>query len=69
MKIKFSRNALRFLDKIIEKDKERIRQKTKNLVLSIEKQKIIPKQVEKSRLYGSTILFLIVYDGCPIMRR
>ncbi len=42
MKTKFSRNAIRFLDKIAEKDKERIRQKIRTLVLSIEKQGIIP---------------------------
>ena len=44
MRIKFSRSAVRFLDKITEKDKERIRQKIKALVLSIEEQGIIPFQ-------------------------
>ncbi len=53
MTIKFSRNAIKFLDKITEKDKERIRQKIKTLVLSIEEQGIIPfRELDIKKLSG-----------------
>jgi len=53
MTIKFSRNAIKFLDKIIEKDKERIRQKIKILVLSIEEQGVIPfRELDIKKLSG-----------------
>ncbi len=53
MRVKFSRSAVRFLDKITEKDKERIRQKIKALVLSIEEQGIIPfREMDIKKLSG-----------------
>ncbi len=53
MTIKFSRDAIKFLEKITEKDKERIRQKTKILVISIEEQGIIPfRELDIKKLSG-----------------
>lgn len=53
MRIKFSRSAVRFIDKIVEKDKERIQKKIKYLVLSIDQYGIIPfKELEIKKLSG-----------------
>ena len=59
MRIKFSRNAIEFLEKIAEKDKERIRQKIKTLVLSIEEQGIVPfREMDIKKLSGEWSDFL-----------
>ena len=42
MKVKFHNRAVKFLEKLDEKDKERIRLKLKSLVSTIEEQGIIP---------------------------
>lgn len=42
MKINFSNSSLKFLEKINEKDKERIRLKIKEMILEIETTGIIP---------------------------
>jgi mRNA interferase RelE/StbE len=64
MTIKFSRPAAKFLDKITEKDKERIRQKIKTLVLSIENQGIIPfRELDIKKLSGEWSEFLRMRIG------
>lgn len=64
MRIQFSRNAIRFLDKIGEKDKERIRQKIKTLVLSIEEQGIIPfRELDIKKLSGEWSEFFRMRSG------
>ncbi len=53
MRIKFSRNAEKFINKIAEKDKNRIQQKVKFLTLTIENQGIIPfKELDIKKLSG-----------------
>ena len=53
MRIKFSRNANRFIEKIAEKDKNRIQKKVKTLTLAIENQGIIPfKELDIKKLSG-----------------
>lgn len=42
MKINFSSNSLKFLDKINDKDKEKIRLRIKELLMEIESNGIIP---------------------------
>lgn len=53
MRIKFSRSAIKFLDKITEKDKERIRERIGVLVSSIEEHAIIPfRELDVKKLSG-----------------
>ena len=64
MTIKFSHAATKFLDKITEKDKERIRQKIKTLVLSIENQGVIPfRELDIKKLSGEWSEFLRMRIG------
>jgi mRNA interferase RelE/StbE len=59
MRIKFHNRAVKFLDKLDEKDKERIRLKLKSLVSAIEAQGIIPfKELDVKRLEGEWKGFL-----------
>ncbi|MCK6620873.1 MAG: type II toxin-antitoxin system RelE/ParE family toxin [Calditrichaceae bacterium] len=53
MRIKVSRSAVKFIEKITEKDKDRIRQKISTLVLAIEEQGIIPfREMDIKKLSG-----------------
>ena len=64
MRIKFSRNAVSFLEKITEKDKERIRQKIKTLVLSVEEHGIVPfREMDIKKLSGEWSEFLRMRIG------
>lgn len=64
MRIKFSRNAVKFLEKITEKDNERIRQKMRALVLSIEEQGIIPfREMDIKKLSGEWFEFFRMRIG------
>ncbi len=42
MRVRFHNRAVKFLDKLDERDKERIRLKLKSLISTIEEQGIIP---------------------------
>jgi mRNA interferase RelE/StbE len=64
MRIKFSQSAIKFLNKITEKDKERIRQKIKTLVLSIEEQGFIPfREMDIKKLSGEWAEFFRMRIG------
>ena len=53
MRVRFHSQAIRFLEGIPEKDRERIRLKLKSLVGAIETQGIIPfKELDVKRLEG-----------------
>lgn len=53
MRIRFSRNAVKFLDKLTDKDKERIRERIRVLVLSVETNGIIPfRELDIKKLSG-----------------
>lgn len=59
MRGRFHNRALKFLDKIDEKDKERIRLKIRSLVGAIEERGIIPfKELDVKRLEGEWEDFL-----------
>ena len=58
MKVKFSKNAVKFLNTLSSTDQERIREKLKTLVLSIEESGSIPFQeldIKNSRVNGKAI--------------
>jgi len=64
MRIKFSRNAKKFIDKINEKDRERIQSKIKSLLQSIEEHGIIPfKELDIKKLSGTWVGFLRLRIG------
>jgi len=53
MKIEFSRSALKFIEKLGEKDKEKVRLKLKSLLISLEGQGIIPfRELDIKKLDG-----------------
>ena len=53
MKIEFSRSALKFIEKLGKKDKEKVRLKIKSLLISIEVQGIIPfRELDIKKLNG-----------------
>lgn len=53
MIIKFSKRAIKFLDKLSEKDQEKIRSKIKFLVTSIDEEGIIPfRKIDIKKLDG-----------------
>jgi len=59
MRVRFHSRAVKFLEKLEEKDKERIRLKLKFLVSTIEAQGIIPfKELDVKRLEGEWKGFL-----------
>ncbi len=59
MRVRFHNRAVKFLDRLDEKDGERIRLKLKSLVSSIEQQGIIPfKELDVKRLEGEWRGFL-----------
>ncbi|MGO9021147.1 MAG: type II toxin-antitoxin system RelE family toxin [Syntrophobacteraceae bacterium] len=59
MRVKFHNRTVKFLDKLDEKDRERIRLKLKSLVGTIEEQGIIPfKELDVKRLEGEWRGFL-----------
>jgi mRNA interferase RelE/StbE len=59
MRVRFHSRAVKFLEKLEEKDKERIRLKLKSLVSAIEAQGIIPfKELDAKRLEGEWKGFL-----------
>lgn len=54
MIIKFSKNAVKFLEKLTERDKENIRLKIKLLVTSIEEEGILPfRKIDIKKLEGN----------------
>lgn len=54
MIIKFSKNAVKFLEKLTERDKEKIRLKIKLLVTSIEEEGILPfRKMDIKKLEGN----------------
>jgi mRNA interferase RelE/StbE len=64
MRVRFHNRAVRFLEKLDEKDKERIRLKLKSLVSAIEVQGIIPfKELDVKRLEGEWKGFLRMRSG------
>lgn len=64
MRVKFHNRAVKFLDKIDGKDKERIRLKIGSLVGAIEEQGIIPfKELDIKRLEGEWEGFLRMQLG------
>ena len=64
MRVKFSQNSIKFINKINEKDRERIRDKIQTLLKSIEEQGIIPfKELDIKRLSGSWIGFMRLRIG------
>jgi len=64
MKVRFHSRAVKFLEKLDEKDKERIRLKLKFLVNTIEAQGIIPfKELDVKRLEGAWKGFLRMRSG------
>ena len=64
MRVRFHNRAVRFLEKLDEKDKERIRLKLKSLVNAIEVQGIIPfKELDVKRLEGEWKGFLRMRSG------
>ena len=59
MRVRFHNHAVKFLEKLDEKDRERIRLKLKSLVGTIEDQGIIPfKELDVKRLEGEWRGFL-----------
>ncbi len=53
MKIKFSKSALKFIEKLKEREKEKVRLKLKSLFISLEEQGIIPfKELDIKKLDG-----------------
>lgn len=59
MRVRFHNRAIKFLEKLDEKDKERIRLKLRSLVGTIEEQGIIPfKELDVKRLEGDWQGFL-----------
>ncbi|MEN6439163.1 MAG: type II toxin-antitoxin system RelE/ParE family toxin [Syntrophobacter sp.] len=59
MRVRFHNRAIKFLEKLDEKDKERIRLKLKSLVGTIEEQGVIPfKELDVKRLEGDWHGFL-----------
>lgn len=64
MKINFSNNSLKFLDRINEKDKERLRLKIKEMVSEIETTGIIPfARLNIKKLEGCWKGFLRLRSG------
>jgi mRNA interferase RelE/StbE len=64
MRVRFHSRAVKFLDKLDEKDRERIRLKLKALVSTIEEQGIIPfKELDVKRLEGEWRSFLRMRSG------
>ncbi len=64
MRIRFHNRAVKFLEKLDEKDKKRIRLKLKSLVSTIEEQSIIPfKELDVKRLEGEWRGFLRMRSG------
>ncbi len=64
MRVKVSRSAVKFIEKITEKDKDRIRQKIKTLVLAIEEQGIIPfREMDIKKLSGDWVGFFRMRVG------
>jgi mRNA interferase RelE/StbE len=64
MKVKFHSRAIKFLEKLDEKDRERIRLKLKALVSSVEMQGVIPfKELDIRRLDGDWKGFLRMRSG------
>lgn len=59
MRVRFHSRAVKFLDKLDEKDRERIRLKLKFLVTTIERQGVIPfEELDVKRLEGTWSGFL-----------
>ncbi len=68
MKINFSNSSLKFLEKINEKDKERIRFKIKEMITEIETIGIIPfAKLNVKRLEGNSahVGACLALAGCP----
>lgn len=64
MKVRFHHRAVKFLEKLDEKEKERIRLKLRSLVAAIEGQGIIPfKELDVKRLEGEWKGFLRMRIG------
>lgn len=64
MRVRFHHRAVKFLEKLDEKEKERIRLKLKSLVSAIESQGIIPfKELDVKRLEGEWKGFLRMRTG------
>ena len=64
MRIRFHSRAVKFLEKLEEKDKEKIRLKLKSLVSTIEDQGVIPfKELDIKRLEGEWKGFLRMRSG------
>ena len=64
MKVRFSNNAYKFIDKIEEKEKDRIRSKVKTLVTAIENQGIIPfKELNIKKLTGDWLGYFRIRIG------
>ena len=64
MKVKFSKSAIKFLEKLKDKDKERIRANIKFLVSAIEEAGIIPfRELDLKRLEGNWKGFMRIRTG------
>ncbi len=64
MRVKFSKRALKFLDRLKEKDKEKVRLKLKVLITSITDKGIIPfKKLKIKQLKGEWKGFLRMRSG------
>lgn len=64
MRVRFHNRAVKFLEKLDEKEKERVRLKVKSLVSAIETQGIIPfKELDVKRLEGEWKGFLRMRIG------
>jgi mRNA interferase RelE/StbE len=64
MRVRFHQRAVKFLEKLDEKEKERVRLKVKSLVSAIETQGIIPfKELDVKRLEGEWKGFLRMRIG------
>jgi mRNA interferase RelE/StbE len=64
MRVKLHSRAIKFLDKLDKKDKERVRLKLKSLVSSVEAQGIVPfKELDIKQLDGEWKGFLRMRTG------
>jgi mRNA interferase RelE/StbE len=64
MRVKLHSRAIKFLDKLDKKDKERVRLKLKSLVSSVEAQGIVPfKELDIKQLDGDWKGFLRMRTG------
>ncbi len=64
MIVRFSKSVIKFIDKATEKDKERLRQKIRTLLLAMEEQGAIPfREVDIKKLSGEWTGFLRMRVG------